>query len=126
MDRGIRLVPTSTVVLIEGLHLQACIGVPKPERGSPQALLVDIRMALRCPDIAEDRLEASVNYAQVAKMLRGLVAEKQWRLLEAFAEDAARRILEDPRIAEAWFRVRKPRRLSDCEFVGVERTFSRG
>lgn len=126
MDRGIRLVPTSTVILIEGLHLQARIGVPRPERGSPQGLIVDIRMTLRCPDIVEDRMVASVSYAQVAKMLRGLVVEKQWRLLEAFAEDAARRILEDARIAEVWFRVRKPRRLPDCEFVGVERTFSRG
>jgi dihydroneopterin aldolase len=119
-------VPTSTVVLIEGLHLQACIGVPKSERGSPQALVVDIRLTLLCPDIAEDRMSASVNYARIAKMLRGLAAEKHWHLLEAFAEDAARRVLEDPRIAEAWFRVRKPRRLSDCEFVGVERAFSRG
>lgn len=117
--------PTQCVIIIEGLAVRAHVGVGAPERHAPQTVVMDAEIRLTDPAIARDHMSASVNYTAVVRLIEDTCAVDRVLLLETLAERIAARIFEDARIAEVTLTITKPRKLPNCDAVGIRRTFQR-
>lgn len=117
--------PIETTILIRGLAVRARVGVGAIERRAPQTVLIDAELRLVASAIARDDLRATVNYAAVARRIEEVCETARSLLLEMLAERIATAIFDDARIAEIALTITKPRKLPNCETVGVRRTFRR-
>jgi dihydroneopterin aldolase len=91
-----------------GLRLDLRIGVTEAERARPQAIELDLELALPLQAAGEgDDLRATVDYATVVEALRSALEGRAFHLLEAVAERAARAALADPRVRGVVVRARK-------------------
>ena len=110
-------------VFVEGLALDAEIGLYDHERGRTQPLSVDIELALT-PAPAHG-IHGTVNYETLAEKARALAAAGHIELVETFAERLAAACLEHPRAVQVRVRVRKPQAIPGADSAGVELTASR-
>ena len=117
--------PTQSIVIIKGLAIRAHVGVGAPERRAPQTVIVDAEIRLADPTITRDHMSASVNYAVVVRLIEETAIMEHAVLLETLAERIASHLLEDARVAEVTLTITKPRKLPNCEAVGIRRTFQR-
>ena len=117
--------PTSTKITISGLAVRAHVGVGANERRAPQTIVIDVTLRLVDPAIARDHLNATVNYADIIRLIEEVVATARALLLETLAEHIASRILTDARIAEAALTIMKHRKFPNCDAVGIQRNFRR-
>ncbi|MDO8599777.1 MAG: dihydroneopterin aldolase [bacterium] len=115
--------PTQSTVIIRGLAVRAHVGVGALERRAPQTVVVDVEIQLRDPSIARDHMSASVNYAAVVRCIEETAIMERVVLLETLAEHIASHILEDERVADVTITITKPRKIPNCDAVGVRRTF---
>ena len=96
-------------ILIEGLQVDALVGVYAHERDAAQPLLLDIELGydnLRAA--ASDNVADTLDYAEVCEAARAFVAQRQPQLLETLAEALAAYLLlafDTPRVR---IRMRKP------------------
>jgi len=105
-------------ILADGRH-----GVHEHERLVPQALEVDVELALDLrPAGTSDDLDRTVDYGQVEVRVRELVEGRSFQLIEALAETIAAEILAVYPVEEVVVRVRKPAVMlaGPVESVGVE------
>ncbi len=116
--------PEALSVFVEGLALDAEIGLYEHERGHTQPLSVDIELALT-PAIAHG-LHGTVNYETLAAKTRALAASGHIELVETFAERLAADCLDHPRALRVRVRVRKPQAIAGADAAGVEFTAVRG
>ncbi|HUP23836.1 MAG TPA: dihydroneopterin aldolase [Thermoanaerobaculia bacterium] len=96
--------------MVQGLRCQARVGVSEEERRSPQEIVADLelRVDLRRAG-ATDRLDATIDYAAVAAMVRERLEATPMALLEALAESVAATLLEEwPAVVETRVRLHKP------------------
>ncbi len=110
-------------VFIEGLQVDALIGVYAHERGTVQPLLLDI--ALDCDNrtpAASDDVDDAVDYAAVCERVRAFVAARRPQLLETLAEALAAELLQLRGVRSVRLRIRKPEaaRALGAASVGVE------
>lgn len=96
-------------VFVEGIHLEAELGVLESEHGRTQPLLIDVELDVDLEAAgASDDLADTVNYAAVADVVVALVEEKHHELLEHLADRIARSVLRlDARIEKATITLRK-------------------
>lgn len=108
-------------VLIEGLRVDAIIGVYGWEREVQQTLRIDLVMGWdnRSPGASDD-VERALDYARVAEAVTGWVGESRFQLLEALAEDLACRLLDSFAMAGLRLTIRKPGAVANAFAVGVE------
>ncbi len=111
-------------VFVEGLALDAEIGLYDHERGRTQPLSIDIELALT-PAIGQG-IHGTVNYETLAAKARALAAGGHIDLVETFAERLAADCLDHPRARRVRVRVRKPEAIGDAACAGVEVTVLRG
>lgn len=117
--------PTHCSILIGGLAVHAHVGVGALERRNPQTVVMDVDIRLADPSIARDHMSASVNYAAVIRLIEDTCATERVLLLETLAERIAEHIFEDARVAEITVTITKPRKLPNCNAVGIRRIFQR-
>ena len=110
-------------VFVEGLALQAEIGLYEHERGRTQPLSVDIELFLT-PAVAHG-LHGTVNYETLAAKAHALAASGHIELVETFAERLAADCLDHPRAVRVRVRVRKPEAIGAAQAAGVELIASR-
>ena len=107
-------------VLIEGLAVDAVIGVYDWERGISQRLLIDLELAWdnRVPGESDD-LTHALDYAAVCDAVIAHFRGHQPQLLEVAAEALAGKLRED--FGVPWLRltIRKPGILPQARSVGV-------
>ena len=115
-----------TCVFVEGLELEASIGVLDDERKRRQPLVVDIRLALAPDALPDGTLDSTIDYRMPAARARSLAAAGHVDLVETFVERLAAACLEDVRVASVTVRARKPRSVPDAAAAGVEITRRRG
>jgi FolB domain-containing protein len=74
-----------------GLRYQCCVGFSSEERSEPQTVCIDFdaRTDWRESGRADRPIEI-VDYAKVDKAIGKHLASREWRLIEAIAESAAR------------------------------------
>jgi dihydroneopterin aldolase len=112
-------------VFVEGLRLDAEIGLYAHERGRRQPLSVDVELRLTPLAGAAD-IHATVNYETLAAKARALADAGHVDLVETFAEHLAAACLEHPRAISVRVRVRKPEAIASADAAGVELTARRG
>ncbi len=107
-------------VFIEGLEIEALIGIYDWERRIRQTLVFDLEMAFdnRVP-AASDAIADTLDYKAVSKRLIAFVQQSQYGLVETLAEECARIIREE--FGVAWLRLKlsKPGAVTGSKAVGV-------
>lgn len=84
--------PVPDAIRINGLEVQARIGVPDEEREQPQRLVLDIVLESDFRGLADD-LARTTDYAAAAEWLRAECGRRQVRLVETLAGDLAEGLL---------------------------------
>lgn len=96
-------------IVVEGMAFFGYHGVNPPERELGQRFDVDVALTLDLrPAGQSDDLDRTISYAAVFKVVRAVVEGESRHLLEALAEEIARRVLALGPIEEVWVRVDKP------------------
>ena len=96
-------------------------GVFPEENRLGQRYLIDVELALDLREAgASDRLEETVDYAEVCRLVRDVAEGPPFRLIEALAEKVATEILRVyTRVSEVRVRVVKPHPPVPIHFGGV-------
>lgn len=110
-------------VLVQGLAVEAEIGLLSEEQGRTQPLRIDVEVEVDASEIAA--LDDSVDYGAVAADVRALAEDGPWRLVEDLAQRIAVRVLARPRAAAVTVRVLKTTLLPDAEAAGCELRLAR-
>ena len=107
-------------VFIEGLEIEALIGIYDWERRIRQPLVFDIEMAFdnRIP-AASDAIGDTLNYKAVSKRVVEYVAASDFGLVETLAERVAAIILEDFGVQRVRLKLSKPGAVRGARAVGV-------
>ncbi|MCB1554688.1 MAG: dihydroneopterin aldolase [Xanthomonadales bacterium] len=112
-------------VFIEGLEIEALIGIYDWERRIRQPLRFDVEMAFdnRRP-AATDRIEDTLDYKAVSKRLIAFVSTSDFGLVETLAERCAAIILDEFEVGHVRLKLSKPGAVRGASAVGViiERT----
>ena len=96
------------LIFIEQLELSATLGVPDEERTAAQRLTANLRLEpLRDFRSLQDRIENTVDYAEVTAVIEGVVAERPRKLLETIAEEIACALLDRFALAAVEIELRK-------------------
>ena len=96
-------------ILLEGIEVEALIGVHEWERRAKRPLSVDLELVCDLADaVATDRLDATVDYFELTRRVKELCAASSFRLIEALAGEIARTCLASPRVRGVTVTVRKP------------------
>lgn len=103
-------------IFVEGLKLDAFIGLNDHEIGRTQPLVIDATLELSTRPILS--LKDSVNYERVVECAKALIAQGHVGLVETFAEELAKRLLGLGAIASVEVTVKKPEALADAEAAG--------
>lgn len=114
-----------TRIVLRGLRVSTRVGWGEQERQVPQLLVLDLELELTPPPgpvagptpgptpgpaaaAAPEDLELTVDYAELAGRVAGLVAGRTRRLLETVAGDVLTEVLRDGRVDAATVTVHKP------------------
>lgn len=114
-------------VFIEGLEIEALIGIYDWERRIRQPLVFDVEMAFdnRKP-AATDDIADTLNYKDVSKRLIDFVSQSDFGLVETLAERCAEIILGEFDVAQVRLKLSKPGAVRGAKAVGVIIERSRG
>lgn len=108
------------IVFIEGLQVDAVIGVYDWEKTQQQPLVFDVQMFTDIQGAAaDDDLRQTLNYAVVAERIREYVSATQFELVETLAEKLAQLLLAEFAMAEVQIRLSKPQAVPGAN-VGVQ------
>ena len=108
------------LVFIDGFVGETVIGIHDSELHRPQPVRIDVVAGVgRSLACSTDRIGDTIDYGDVRRALRELLATHKLQLLEALAETIAQLLLRDH--GAEWVRVAvaKPRKFDDVEAVGV-------
>ena len=115
-------------VFIEGLEIEALIGIYDWERRIRQPLLFDLEMAFdnRVP-AASDDIARTLDYKAVSKRLIDYVSASDFGLVETLAERCAALVIEEFNVEWLRLKLSKPGAVRGARAVGViiERTRAR-
>ena len=111
---------TSDKVFIEGLEIEALIGIYDWERRVRQPLQLDVEMAFdnRRP-AASDAIADTLDYKAVSKRLIEFVSQSGFGLVETLAERCASLILDEFSVAQVRLKLSKPGAVRGARAVGV-------
>ncbi len=109
-------------VFIRNLELAAEIGIHGHEHGKTQPVRLNVDLMVEDNPVLEDKLDYVVDYGDITKRIRSLVASGHVNLAETLAERIAALCLEDPRVKKARVMVEKREALRGAESAGVEIT----
>lgn len=111
-------------LLVNGIHIEAQIGFSKHEQNILQPLEVDLAFYYRAKTPVEDNLSPMLDYKQIKDDLRRDLLGKRFKLIEAFAEEVARRVLRYTFQGRVTVTVHKPGALTGARDVAVRLTRS--
>lgn len=106
------------VIMIEGLEVEARIGVYDWEKAIQQRLLFDLEMHTDIKAAAAfDDLSNTIDYKAVSDRVSEYVADTQFELIEALAEHLAQLLIAEFNIQRLRLRVSKPGAIPDAKNV---------
>lgn len=86
----------SVTISVEGIELRGRCGVTPEERAVGQTLVVDVSLEpAACPATQSDDLADTVNYGHVVRVVRAIVEEGEFNLLERLATVIADALWEE-------------------------------
>lgn len=112
----------SDSIIIRGLRVTSCVGVPDEERASAQELLLHVTMA-PCEDgmWLNDDITRTIDYHAVVVRIGEVSGEKPRKLIETLAEDVAAMVLREFAVRRVTVEVEKFI-LPETQSVGVRIT----
>jgi 7,8-dihydroneopterin aldolase/epimerase/oxygenase len=94
---------------VSGLSLYTHVGVTEAEREIGQRLLLDLRIDIGESDATiTDRLEDTVDYAQVCELANLVAQQRSYKTLERLCTAIADRLLERYDLNAVWIKAAKP------------------
>jgi len=107
-------------VFIEGLEIEALIGIYDWERRVRQPLVFDLEMAFdnRKP-ASSDAIEDTLNYKDISKRLIAFVSQSDFGLVETLAERCVEIVLKEFGVAHVRLKLSKPGAVRGAKAVGV-------
>jgi dihydroneopterin aldolase len=94
---------------ISGLSVYTNVGVTAAEREVGQRLLIDIRLDVgECDATVTDRIEDTVDYAQVCETVNLVAHQRTYKTLERLCAAVADRLLERYDAGAVWVKAAKP------------------
>ena len=94
---------------ISGLSLFTHVGVTAAEREVGQRLILDIRLEVGdCDATITDRIEDTVDYAQVCDTANLVAQQRSYKTLERLCTAIADRLLEHFEVQAVWVKAAKP------------------
>lgn len=112
-------------LLITDLEVMAHVGVKDDERSVPQVLLINLRAQADFSKAAlSDDVEDTNSYATMVKVIKSVVNETSYHLLEALAHHILSVLFTQFYLREITIRIEKPQRVADTRLVGIEMTRS--
>ena len=110
-------------IIIHGLRIFAYHGVDmqEKEKGQPFVLNVTLHLPLDKPG-RTDRLDDTVNYASAVKLIRRVMTEEKYDLIEKAAQRTADALLAKfPRLRQVELELQKPHApiAADFDYVAV-------
>lgn len=106
-------------ITLTGLRAEGHHGVLASERESGQIFIADVVLDLVPGAAATDELSSTVNYAEVAEAVVGILAGEPVDLIETLAERVATAVLQWPVVQATEVVVHKPRAPIAVEFADV-------
>ncbi|WP_426414711.1 dihydroneopterin aldolase [Aestuariirhabdus sp. LZHN29] len=105
-------------VSIEGLAVDAVIGVYEWEQQQTQPLVLDLWLETDfTPAFASDALDDALNYAAIAEQIRGFCEASRYQLLEALAGGVLQLLLDHYPASKVGVRIRKPKAIAPAMAV---------
>ncbi len=105
-DGGIE---TEVIVEISGLSLYTHHGVSPAEREVGQRLVLDLRLDVgECDATLTDRVQDTVDYAEVCQAVALVAQQRSYRTLERLCVAIADRLLEAHDVQSVWVKAAKP------------------
>jgi dihydroneopterin aldolase len=94
---------------VSGLSLFTHVGVTAAEREVGQRLILDIRLDVgECDATVTDRIEDTVDYAEVCDVANLVAQQRSYRTLERLCAAVADRLLEQYEAHAVWVKAAKP------------------
>ena len=94
---------------ISGLSLYTHMGVSAAEREVGQRLLVDVRLDVgECDATVTDRIEDTVDYAEVCEVVSLTAQQRSYKTLERFCAAVCDKLLERYDAHAVWVKAAKP------------------
>jgi 7,8-dihydroneopterin aldolase/epimerase/oxygenase len=94
---------------ITGLSLFTHVGVTAAEREVGQRLILDLRLEVAdCDATVTDRIEDTVDYAQVCDTANLVAQQRSYKTLERLCAAIADRLLERYGVSAVWVKAAKP------------------
>ncbi|KXI28605.1 dihydroneopterin aldolase [Paraglaciecola hydrolytica] len=110
-------------IYIEGLEVFSLIGVYDWERVAKQRLLVDVSLYTDLSKAASsDKVEHTVNYAEVASCIELVASNSKFELIEALANEMINTIFIQFPLLKVCLKLSKPDILPNARNVAVEFT----
>jgi len=110
-DEGEEEEPSEPEVTIEisGLSLFTHVGVTAAEREVGQRLILDLRLELGdCDATVTDRIEDTVDYAQVCDTANLVAQQRSYKTLERLCTAIADRLIDHYEVQSVWVKAAKP------------------
>ena len=112
-------------IIIRDLNVNALIGTLEHERTRRQEIRAELELFLDLhPAGKSDDLTRSVDYSEIVRRAREIIAGSRFQLLEALGEALGNMLLEYPQLECALVRLAKPRAL-DFAAAEIEMEFRR-
>jgi len=106
-------------IVLKNLEVHFRVGVTDEERARPQPLTITVELDLDTNHAAaSDDLAHTVDYSALARTIKELGINREWRLLEKLAADVATLAISSPQVQTARVEVRKFI-LPDTRYVAV-------
>ena len=94
---------------VSGLSLFTHVGVTAAEREVGQRLLLDLRLDVgECDATVTDRIEDTVDYAQVCEMANLVAQQRSYKTLERLCAAIADRLIDRYGVGGVWVKAAKP------------------
>lgn len=114
-------------IILDGLEVQASIGLLEHERQTPQGLVIHAEFDVDATLAVDDSdLSTVLDYRLLRDALVAEATRRHTELLESLVERSLQRILQGfPRVQQVRLRICKPQALADCAAVCIEQSARR-
>lgn len=109
-------------IILKNAKFMCNIGVTEKERKKKQKILIDAELFLNLKKASyKDNIKNTINYSEVYESIKNVVVKKEYRLIEALAENIAKEILSNYPVKKVMVRVKKPEALGkNVGYAAVE------
>lgn len=114
---------TDDIVFIDGLRVDAVIGIYDWERAMTQSIVIDMALFTDIQAVVQSQdLSQGVNYQAVSEWVGQWVREEKFELLETLVETIAQRLLDRLPVSKITIKAVKPNAITTAAAVGVQIT----